>query len=109
MGDQFAAEGLGQQALVEPVEQMGGAGGLGGQPVDAGEGGFDAADDLTLLIQVRSAETECLQLLQSNSRPRRAMNEVASRSSNVAEQQHELGTSAIDTVAVDPDTKQSPC
>ena len=40
--DQLAAEGLGQQALVEPVEQMRGPGGLGGEPVDAGDGGFAA-------------------------------------------------------------------
>ena len=39
---QLAAEGLGQQALVEPVEQMRGPGGLGGEPVDAGYGGFAA-------------------------------------------------------------------
>ena len=48
LGDQFAAEGFGEDRLVQPAHQLQRALCLFRQPVDLGEGGFDATDDFVL-------------------------------------------------------------
>src|SRR5262249_18366271 len=47
---QFAAEGFGEQGLFEIGQQGGGAGVFGGELVEPGEGGLNAADDFGLLV-----------------------------------------------------------
>jgi hypothetical protein len=51
---------------------VGGAGGLGGQPVDAGEGAFDAMYDLALLWEGRQWDAEGAKTPKRNGQLRRA-------------------------------------
>jgi hypothetical protein len=60
---EFAAERLGEDALVEMADQLAGAGRLGGEAVDPGEGGFDAADDFVLFVDRWNEESNPAKVL----------------------------------------------
>jgi hypothetical protein len=66
--DELAAEGPCQQALVEPVEQARGAGGLVGQTVDGDEGGLDATDDFALFGEGRKRDRGCEDVVSADAR-----------------------------------------
>ena len=66
LGDKFACEGFGEDALIQPVGEFQGLLGLGGEAVDFGEGCFDPTDDFALFINLWNYETKRFQFLGIN-------------------------------------------